>query len=550
MNNTFYSSLESNKKALIFVPHEDDEINICGGIIPILIDKKVQVKVVYSTNGDYVTRSQTRIKECINSLNILGVPSENIILMGYSDQHGEMDDHLYMTDENNIWKSKKGYTKTYHPFNKKEVAMKYENVHHDFNKKNFIRDLVFIIEDEKPDYIYCIDFDSHADHRALSLGLEEALGIVLNKCKNYTPIVYKSFAYPTCYFGYKDFDNINIKSTKFKTEEFSYSVLENPYYLYGQRVRFPLKKESRTKFLLGNKTFNALRCHKSQCIVGRAGQTINGDQIFWQRRTDNLLYNSNVTVSSGDKAKLFDFMLFKCSNILKGNTKKVYLESDSWIPDFNDKSPTIEIEFSDIKKLDELVLYHSISTDSIISEIEITGDNYKKTFKLKRTKNNISKINLSKLVSKKIIIKVINKTGDDAGFSEIEIFEHKKRLIEFIKLEIDGDFAYKYYYKNEEFKVYSYDGYESKYLNEDEFKIISNNIEISNNKLILKKKTNKLRIELINNSNIYDEIVIKKTSKLDIIVNRFLNNLNNIIIYCCYLKQRIIRKIKRLMKIN
>lgn len=551
MDNTFYNYSKNNKKALIFVPHQDDEINICGGIIPVLKKQNMTTKIIYYTNGDYNTNPKTRIKESTKAIKKLELSKEDTILMGYSDQYSKKDDHIYMTPNNKSWMSKNGYTETYHPFNEKEVAMIYENKHHEFNKENFIKDLIHIIENEMPDYIFAIDFDSHADHRALSLGLEEAIGIILNKQKNYNPIVYKSFAYPTCYFGYNDFDNINIIGTKFKTEPYSYSKLENPYYTFEQRIRFPLLKKSITKTLLFNKTFKALKCHKSQCIVGRAAQTINGDQIFWQRRTDNLLYDSYIEVSSGDKNKLHDFMLFGCNNILKGNTKKVDLKSNAWIPDKKDLNPTIKIEFNKNKKLDEIVFYQSIEPESLISKVKICADGgFNQIIELTKQSDNKNTIKLDEIVTQNLSINIIERIGENSGFSEIEIFEKKEANIQFIKLEINGDFAYNYYYNNESFKVYSYDGYNSRYLNKEEYKIISNSIESKNDKLILKKKKNIVRIELKNNSKIYDEAIIVKKSIMNIIVNNITNLINNTYIYTCYTKQKVIRKIKRLLKIN
>ena len=311
------------KKAIIFAPHQDDEINIAGGILSSLLANNIEVKVVYSTNGDYCTKASTRISECKKALKVFGISEENIYFMGYSDQTREEDTHLYMTEKNSIWKSKKNIMKTYHPFGENEVSMIYEKKHHEFNKDNFIKDIVYVLEDYKPDYIYCIDFDSHADHRALSLSVEKAIGLLINKHIDYRPIIYKAFAYPTFYYGYKDLNNINIKSTAFKTEPYSYCDMENPYYSWASRIRFPVSEKVCNKFLLKNKVFSALNCHKSQCINGRASSTINGDQIFWQRRTDNLLNESKLTVTSGNMEKLHDFMLFDCNNIMGGDSKKV-----------------------------------------------------------------------------------------------------------------------------------------------------------------------------------------------------------------------------------
>ena len=93
------------KKAIIFAPHQDDEINIAGGILSSLLANNIEVKVVYSTNGDYCTKASTRISECKKALKVFGISEENIYFMGYSDQTREEDTHLYMTEKNSIWKT-------------------------------------------------------------------------------------------------------------------------------------------------------------------------------------------------------------------------------------------------------------------------------------------------------------------------------------------------------------------------------------------------------------------------------------------------------------
>lgn len=541
----------SKKKAIIFAPHQDDEINIAGGLISCLLANKIELKVVYSTNGDYCTKASTRIKECKKSLNILGLEENNIYFMGYSDQAREENNHLYMTQANEIWKSKKNITETYHPFSENEVAMMYDNEHHKFNKENFIKDIISILEDFKPDYIYCIDLDSHPDHRALSLGVEYAIGKLINKINNYKPIVYKSFAYPTFYFGLKDLNDINIKSTTFKTEKYSYCDMQNPYYSWKDRIRFPLCKNTHNKFLLNNKVYKALKCHKSQCIVGRAFSTINGDQIFWQRRTDNLLNNSKIEVTSGKKEKLRDFMLYDIKDIMQGNSKKIKFDSNAWIPNKNDKNPEINITFDKIKNVSEINLYHTIENKSNISKIELSADdNFTKIFELNILKNNISKISFNNLITKHITIRILKKNDDNSGFSEIEIFEKKKRDIQFIKLEINGDFAYKYYYDNENIKIYSYDGYSSRYLDENEYDIISDSIELKEGKFLLKKRKNKIKIQLKNNKEVFDETIIIRKSIFSKLLNTCINCINCIIVATSYSKQKVIRKIKRIMKIN
>ena len=50
-----------NKKILIIVPHEDDEICVTGGLLASL-PQKCEKYIIYVTNGNYIYKTQTRYK--------------------------------------------------------------------------------------------------------------------------------------------------------------------------------------------------------------------------------------------------------------------------------------------------------------------------------------------------------------------------------------------------------------------------------------------------------------------------------------------------------
>lgn len=53
--------------------------------------------------------------------------------------------------------------------------------------------------------------------------------------------------------------------------------------------------------------FKAMASHVSQQAYKRGSRLINGDQIFWKRRTDNIALYADITVSSGEANYLNDF---------------------------------------------------------------------------------------------------------------------------------------------------------------------------------------------------------------------------------------------------
>ena len=74
-----------NQKIMIIVPHEDDELNLAGGILNSNIFNKKNVILIFTTNGDYGISGQTRINEALKSAKKMQIPINNVVFLGYSD---------------------------------------------------------------------------------------------------------------------------------------------------------------------------------------------------------------------------------------------------------------------------------------------------------------------------------------------------------------------------------------------------------------------------------------------------------------------------------
>ena len=402
-----------NKKVMIIVPHQDDELNIAGGLLCSDYLDKENTFIVYTTNGDYFMNENTRKKEAYKVAKIVGVPQKNIIFMGYPDQLFTEDNHVYMTHE----------PKTF-------VYKKNENSSN-YNYEKLLIDYCDLLKKYLPDIIICIDFDSHPDHRATSLIVEKSIGMILMENENYRPIVYKGFAYPTSYKSVDDFDFYPLRKTEFKNEDFSLGEMQNPYYKWEERISFPLSSCVTTQLLFKNKLYKCIKAHRSQLnLLKRTKLIINSDNVFWERRTDNLCLNAKIEVSSGNKDYLNDFVLFDCEDIMHGDIRKPKLKEISWIPDGNDKDKEINIKFSKKKKIRSIVLYQNICTKERVKAIAITLDNGSYNYSLLDDSKNC--ISFDGIDTKTVKIKILKSTGKNAGFSEMEIFdnERKKNLIE------------------------------------------------------------------------------------------------------------------------
>lgn len=532
-----------DKKVLVIVPHQDDEINLTGGILSDLSKNNNKIHVLYTTNGDYCFGAKRRMIECLKSCQILGICEENVHFLGYGDQYSKADEHLFNTSD--FWTSKKGYRETYGPGSKNEECYRYKKEHHLYNRQNFESDIQLVIEKIRPDIIYAIDFDSHCDHRATSLAAEKAIGDLIGKDNSYRPRVYKGFAYPTAYFGAEDFGNINLLSTKFVPEKHSISENENPYFAFDKRTRFCVDVKNTRKTLWRNPVFKALSSYKTQIIIKHAFSIINGDQIFWQRRTDNLLNDSEIKVTSGNKSKLNDFMLFECKDVLKGNTRKPKLVNNSWEP--TDNSPRIDITLKAKKQISQVNIYNSVGSDRRLRFDLYLDDELFGRYDFKESLiDSIENINRS---CKKISLVFDLKKESKISISELEIFEEKESDIEFIAA-MDGndDFMHNSVIGEKfKLKVYAYDGQKSRILKPDECCYYIDGKEMAYEDITFEKLPRRaiIKIELKNNRNVTYCFSIRKSNVIIRKINGVLNCMNKTYLYAKVLEQKIERKLFR-----
>ncbi len=525
--NSSFSKVKDIKKILVIVPHEDDEINVAGGILANHSGGNAKVKVVYTTNGDCFEAASVRQKEATESLKVLGVDKENIIFLGYSDQ---------MDMRSEVWRDRKGRTETQGTMQFPDYRYFREGYHGRLSLESMARDIQEIISDFLPDEIYCVDFDSHSDHRVASLAFEVAMGEILKREMKYSPKVYKGFAYPTAFKGVPDLGKDG-NSTKFVREEYASYEMQNPYYKWEQRVRFPVADNVRNRVLKKNILYKALAKHKSQLIIWQSYGIINEDQIFWQRRTDNLLRQATIEVSSGERAYLNDFILFDITNIMEGNSEYPRFDKRVWIPNAEDAEKCISVDFRQHVDVKTLVFYLGCNTDAQIKKIKVSMDNgYAQAFEFDAERMQRVDVGLQKSIQK-MRIEILEVTGENAGFSEIEVLGEDKAEIQFIKLMENEEFCYTA--KTLEGKtVYIYDGYSSKKctLSKD-FKV----------KRIRYENRDGWFIEWPDNPKVYDFVECKKEKHWQTFVIKVYNIITLGMTYCWY---RVLRKMRNIVKLS
>lgn len=540
------------KKILVILPHEDDELNLVGGLLNSEYIDKNNTYMAYITNGDYYCKAKTRVQEVTKTLKKCSIKEENIIYLGYCDQQFSENNHIYMTDENNVFISKNDKKETYFIEGKNEYAFNQRKQHSKFNKKSLIKDLETLIIDISPDIIFVNDFDSHPDHRCITLCFDYVMGQILKNTKKYFPAVFKGFCYPTEYIGYEDYDNLNILSTKFKKEVNNQFDYQNPYYSWEERIRFCVGKKTLRYSLLNNKLYKCLLEHKSQLLLRKYKSIINSDQIFWQRKTNNLCMSATITATSGNTKYLNDFMTFDCKDIMHKDKSLPIFKNVSWIPNESDNIKKITINLKEKSEISEIKFYQNSTTTGKITEINLKmGNEKKKNIKLENKLYTTLHLNTKEMINV-IEIEVVSQETKDAGFSEIEIFPPIEKNIELLKILVDDNFTNDIYYINKpnyKIGIYGYNGSES-------INIENKNLLFEVNKTLIRyedlkefnTKNYTLKVSLKENRKIYDEVKIIQVTKIKSLIFKFYKKINKIIFQKDIFLTKIHNKIKRILK--
>lgn len=301
--------LFEGKNVMLLIPHQDDEINLAGGLIEQYTEKGSQVTVVFTTNGDRFGESELRARETLSVLTPLGVKAENIFYLGFGDlwqpqtHEGKTVSHIYNSpDPDSLWTSELGFTAAY------STALIPCRQELDYTRSNYLHSIKSILLERKPDTVFVVDMDSHLDHIAASLLFEEAMGQILKENPGYRPTVYKGFCYGTAWDAWSDyFGDANLLSTQ-KPFDYIWDQAGTSY-LWENRLRFPMSSTNLNRVLSNNSVYESLKQHNSQNAKLHAIQVLNGDKVFWERRTDSLLYGAEVTVDEEATALLNDFKL-------------------------------------------------------------------------------------------------------------------------------------------------------------------------------------------------------------------------------------------------
>lgn len=517
VDNSFYDSQFKNKKVMVIVPHEDDDLLISGQVLPPMYKNGADVRVVFATNGDKRVSAYTRQSEACNALEKLGIPREKVIFLGYPD-----GTQLYVGKKAFSFSS--GWDHTYAGKGFKDYHFDRFGTHAKYTAENMVDDIESVVLEYRPDYILAIDFDTHTDHRGVSISFEKAMERILKKESGYTPKVLKCFGYSLAWKSKPDFYALNIKSTvmqdREKNNDPSYET-DVPQYRWNNRIRLPIDKKSLSHSILRCSEYKALSEHLSQYAYCYSERIINGDSVYWNRRTDSLTYNADISVSSGDASLLNDFRLIGVGNRTAGPNVK--LENCVSRFDKNDAQKTVTVKFDSPKTVSCVSLYDNFGLNSNIlggvitfsdgSKVEVPALNAdgSETRVVFEPKHNITSFTF----------KVTEYEGV-AGLDEIEAFENADYDMGFSLIKLKNadtdDYIYNYLITPDEkslnLGVYLSDpnaGYTIKIIEGDSVKLEGNTLVFDDD---FEKCT--VRAELNGDPSTYDQITVKRLSEREL----------------------------------
>lgn len=411
---------------LVIAPHEDDELVIAGPMLYAAVQKKMSVKVVFVTNGDYNSHEgPIRMREAVNSLGVLGVSKENIVFLGYGDQ--TQGRHLYNGRKKEVICSHSGRNHTYGTKDYEDFALLEYGKHHPYSREYYKMDIKEILKRFQADVVITTDWDDHMDHIGLSLMVDECMGELLKET-SYQPLLLKAQAYTGKWEGDPDYyspqnltRNIN---RSFGTEKV------HPLNKWEDRIRFAVPGRCNTMLLKDNVLYRAAKEYKSQGADIKALQFINSDIVYWRRRTEGLTYHSKITVSSGQGNYLNDFKCLDCSDIVSDYRN---YDTGIWVPEADDNEKTILIEFDGMQQITEICLYENPDRNSHIRNIyiEFSDGSGLETGEL-QTDGSCTRIFLRQKINTNVIkLRVLDHEGEMAGLTEVEVYAVQRELTDY-----------------------------------------------------------------------------------------------------------------------
>lgn len=402
------------KKLLIVAPHLDDEINLAGEITDQFFDNGYKIVALFVTNGDFYQRNTLeRHKELRKSMTFLHI--SDYILLGYCDNYASP--HLFNAIDKPL--SIRDNSRTYGVNGKEEYCYEKRKKHSEFLRSNIQRDLTEAIDEQNAEYIICVDYDNHPDHRMTSILFDEAMrNLIVNR--EYYPIILKKFAYLGVWQGDADYFNPVAQPTT-PINYFNTSIYNKCMpYSWEDRIAIKVNPNNYSLAFWQSPSFKALNKYKTQKGGAFFERIVNKDAVYWYRNTNNLALQAVVSASSGDANLVADFKLIDAINVTDESLNCNRFANCAWIPDAKDTSKSLTFEFSEKKIIRKIKIHQNFRGKGHINKLMLSYNGA--DFHVKCSEQDVQTVELDNVITEKLIIHILEYCGE-AGIREIEIFE-------------------------------------------------------------------------------------------------------------------------------
>jgi len=256
-----------SKDILIIVPHPDDEILMCAGVIRRGLTEKSRVSVAVVTNGDYLAPDQTkgsrRLSESLIALQMLGMHEDDIYFLGYPDTGMEAQvsflTKLYRTDDpSHVFSTQVGQHTYGIIGGKRDFSFARKGVHARYSKADFQSDLDKLIRWTKPQLIITSSrWDTHGDHSALFYFVHDAI-IRLQTEMGTVPKLWESLIHAPA-----GDDNWPLPDTPYDEFTMPPQLEQETDLHWGKRIQIPLPEEMLRRPIERHLKYQAIQAYKS-----------------------------------------------------------------------------------------------------------------------------------------------------------------------------------------------------------------------------------------------------------------------------------------------
>lgn len=280
---------------MVLVPHEDDEILMCAGVMENAVRHGVELTVVMATNGDYGSRDgsagRARLRETLEGLKVLGVEEEQVVFLGYADTGMPEEDSFlfglyHEADGEKVHPSHCGCS-TYGLPEKAEFHKEFYGEHGMYTRNGFLGDLKEVFMKYRPTHIFTTSAeDTHGDHSGLFFFTRD----VLEECRKegYCPRLYSGIVHSRAgdeIWPERENGDVVFGSPEeaARQEGKDNRILGNLY--WENRIVFPVPDSMQGKCLEENRKAEALAKHVTALkpdAVDFLYAFIKEEEIFWE----------------------------------------------------------------------------------------------------------------------------------------------------------------------------------------------------------------------------------------------------------------------------